>query len=70
MHGMKISGPNGGKLLESEKLEVPMYTPCKSAMTKIHEVKRYSMKESLKGFLATKAEAGAKDENIHPDRGR
>lgn len=43
VHGMKLAGPNGRKLTESEKLEKPLYTP------------------------STKAEAGGKDENIHPD---
>ncbi len=29
IHGMMVSGPGGRKLLESEKLENPVYTPCK-----------------------------------------
>ncbi|MCJ1470846.1 Bifunctional purine biosynthetic protein ade1 [Pseudocyphellaria aurata] len=43
VHGIQLSGPNGRKLIESERLVKPLYTP------------------------STKAEAGAKDENIHPD---
>lgn len=29
VHGMKLTGPNGHELIESEKLEKPIYTPCK-----------------------------------------
>lgn len=29
IHGMRVSGRGGGKLQESEKLENPIYTPCK-----------------------------------------
>lgn len=31
VHGMQVSGPNGAKLQESEMLEKPLYTPCKSS---------------------------------------
>ncbi|MCJ1349932.1 Bifunctional purine biosynthetic protein ade1, partial [Peltigera leucophlebia] len=44
VHGIRVSGPNGTKLVESQAFEEPLYTP------------------------STKAEAGAKDENIHPDQ--
>ncbi|MCJ1427682.1 Bifunctional purine biosynthetic protein ade1 [Sticta canariensis] len=44
VHGMELAGPNGRKLVESERMEKPVYTP------------------------STKAEVGANDENIHPDR--
>ncbi len=29
IHGMTVSGPGGRKLEESEKLDNPIYTPCK-----------------------------------------
>ena len=29
VHGVLVSGPDGGKLVESEKFEKPLYTPCK-----------------------------------------
>ena len=29
VHGMKLAGLNGRRLIESERLEKPLYTPCK-----------------------------------------
>ena len=37
VHGMKLVGPKGRKLIESERLEKPLYTPCKCIWTVIEE---------------------------------
>lgn len=67
IHGITISGPGGRRLQESDKLEKPIYTPCKLGIERLdyheHQMKIANV------WLATKAEPGSKDENIHPDQG-
>lgn len=80
VHGIRVSGLNGTKLVEGQAFEEPLYTPCTYIRLSLSKKKGifyllqqwHTHESELICFIhlsATKAEAGAKDENIHPDQG-
>jgi phosphoribosylaminoimidazole-succinocarboxamide synthase len=42
IHGMMVSGPGERKLRESEKLENPIYTPCRLRADRLEQHERWA----------------------------
>jgi phosphoribosylaminoimidazole-succinocarboxamide synthase len=63
VHGMAVKGISGGTLKESERFDQPLWTPSTKVFSSCF---RFPL--PLTWLDVMQAEAGANDENIHPDQ--